>query len=59
MSVWVIGGTSGIGKAIADTLSRKGHHEFVFSTGEEVDVTDQSAIEQQMIDISDATTGEV
>lgn len=59
MSVWVIGGTSGIGKAIVDTLQHQGHHGFVFATGEEVDVTDQSAIEQELVHISDATTGEV
>jgi NAD(P)-dependent dehydrogenase (short-subunit alcohol dehydrogenase family) len=59
MSVWVIGGTSGTGKAIVETLKHNGGDGFIFATGEEVDVTDQSAIEQQMVDISDATTGEV
>lgn len=59
MSVWVIGGTSGIGKAITDTLDHNKDCGWVFSTGEDVDVTDQSAIEQQLINISDTTTGEI
>lgn len=58
MSAWVIGGTSGIGKAIVETLKHNGGDGFILATGENVDVTDQSAIEQQLVDISDATTGE-
>lgn len=43
MSAWVIGGTSGIGKATAELIQVG--EEFVFATGEEVDVTERSKVQ--------------
>jgi len=59
MSVWIVGGTSGIGKAIHSKLLSENDSGFLFVTGEEVDVTDSSALENQLVHISDATTGEI
>lgn len=58
MSIWVIGGTSGIGAAIAkQAMTESG--ELVFVSGEEIDVTSIEKLENYCVDISDATTGEI
>lgn len=41
-SAWVVGGTSGIGRAVAEMLVEQGR--LVYSTGREVDVTSEVAI---------------
>lgn len=59
MSVWVIGGTSGIGAAITKQCAFR-EDELVFSSGVEgADVNNYEMLEDYLTNISDATTGEI